>query len=205
MICSTSMGLVWHRAATGGAQWLRPRPEPTSPRVQTQQLRGTPTARNNCAPWRARRMQWALGLVIGPNQAPSHGSAAPDVVESRGLSEQEARRRLDAAGPNELRIVQRRTAAGLMLEQLSNPLVALLLGGAVVSAVVGHVLDAIAIGVIVTINAVVGFVQEHRAERAAAALRKLTAPRATVSRRGGTRTIPAREVVVGDVLVIEPG
>src|SRR5262249_21789569 len=86
-----------------------------------------------------------------------------------------------------------------------SPLIWLLLGAVVVSAALGEVADAIAIGVIVVVNALVGFFQERRAENALEALRSLTAPRARVRRDGHQEVVPAAEVVPGDVLLLEAG
>ena len=93
----------------------------------------------------------------------------------------------------------------MLLRQLASPLVWLLLAAAGVSAVLGEVADAIAIGVIVVLNALVGFFQEHRAENALEALRSMTAPRARVRRDGRQMVVAAAEVVPGDVLLLEAG
>ena len=131
-----------------------------------------------------------------------HGAGAPG---QEGLSAAEAAARLIADGPNELEPPPRRSIAKLAWEQLLHPLVLLLIAGAIVSAAVGHLIDAVAIATIVAINAVVGMAQELRAERAVAALRQLTAPRATVVREGAPQIVPARDVVKGDVLALEAG
>jgi Ca2+-transporting ATPase len=122
-----------------------------------------------------------------------------------GLGAAEARARLERDGPNTLPQKPPTSWAKVLLSQLVNPLIAVLAISCVVSAATGHIVDAIAIGVIVTINAVVGTVQEFRAERAVIALRSLTARRARVLRDGHRVTIPAAEVVVGDVLDLEAG
>jgi Ca2+-transporting ATPase len=122
-----------------------------------------------------------------------------------GLSAAEALARLERDGPNTLPQQAPSSWVKTLLAQLANPLMAVLGVSCVVSAMTGHVIDAVAIGVIVTINAVVGTVQEHRAERAVIALRSLTARRARVLRDGHRLTIPAAEVVVGDVLDLEAG
>ncbi|MEX1361571.1 MAG: cation-translocating P-type ATPase [Nannocystaceae bacterium] len=122
-----------------------------------------------------------------------------------GLSAAQARARLEADGPNALPHKAPTRWPRVLLAQLANPLMAVLGASCVVSALVGHVIDAVAIGVIVSINAVVGTVQEHRAERAVIALRSLTARRARVVRDGQRLTVPAAEVVVGDVLALEAG
>lgn len=131
------------------------------------------------------------------------GTANPSAPA--GLSVAEASARLERDGPNALPQQAPRTWARTLLGQLVNPLVAVLGLSCIVSALLGHVIDAVAIGVIVSINAVVGTVQEHRAERAVIALRSLTARRARVLRGGHRVVIPAAEVVVGDLLDLEAG
>ncbi|PRQ05449.1 Calcium-transporting ATPase 1 [Enhygromyxa salina] len=91
------------------------------------------------------------------------------------------------------------------MRQFESPLVLILLAAVVISAAVGDLTDAVAITVIVALNAIIGFAQERRAERAMAALRAMTAPRATLRRGGELLAVPAREVVVGDVLVLQAG
>lgn len=122
-----------------------------------------------------------------------------------GLSAEEARVRLERDGPNALPSRPPTGWAKVLAAQLANPLMAVLGASCVLSAAMGHVIDAVAIGVIVSINVVVGAVQEHRAERAVIALRSLTARRARVLRDGHRLTVPAAEVVVGDVLDLEAG
>ena len=94
--------------------------------------------------------------------------APPDLA---GLSPPEAQRRLAESGPNEIRRERAATPLALLLRQFSSPVIWLLLAASAISLALGEVLDAAAIGVIVTINAVIGFLQEHRAERALDALR----------------------------------
>jgi Ca2+-transporting ATPase len=122
-----------------------------------------------------------------------------------GLDPAQAAERLERDGPNELRAQPTVPLWKLVLRQFESPLVLILVVAAVASGVLGDVPDGIAITVIVLLNAVIGFAQEQRAERAMTALRSMTAPRATVRRGGERRVIPAREVVVGDVLVLEAG
>jgi Ca2+-transporting ATPase len=122
-----------------------------------------------------------------------------------GLDPAQAAERLERDGPNELRAQPPVPLWKLVLRQFESPLVLILVVAAVASGVLGDVPDGIAITVIVLLNAVIGFAQEQRAERAMTALRSMTAPRATVRRGGERRVIPAREVVVGDVLVLEAG
>ena len=108
-----------------------------------------------------------------------------------GLSSAEAQRRLAEFGPNEIRREQGTTPLTLLARQFASPVIWLLLVASVLSAALGELLDAIAIGAIVIINAVIGFLQEHRAERAVMALRSMTAPRARVMRDGHSVMMPA--------------
>jgi Ca2+-transporting ATPase len=138
-------------------------------------------------------------------------SAIPDAPEivagglGGGLTSDEARRRLAATGPNEIRRAPPPSRLKMLARQLASPLIWLLLVASAISAVLREIADAIAIAVIVIVNAVVGFLQESRAETALAALRALTAPRARVRRDGHQMVIPAAEVVPGDVLLLEAG
>ena len=122
-----------------------------------------------------------------------------------GLSSAEARSRLSEHGPNEILREKGTSPWAILAAQFKGALIWLLLGACVVSAVLGEVVEAVAIGAIVLLNALVGFIQEYRAERAVEALRSMTAPRARVLRDGATAVIPATDVVVGDALVLEAG
>jgi Ca2+-transporting ATPase len=124
---------------------------------------------------------------------------------SSGLSSTDAQRRLAEVGPNEIRREQRTTPLTLLARQFASPVIWLLLGASVLSAALGEWLDASAIGAIVSINAVIGFLQEHRAERAVMALRSMTAPRARVMRDGHSVIVSADTIVPGDLIVLEAG
>jgi Ca2+-transporting ATPase len=108
-------------------------------------------------------------------------------------------------GPNEVAREQPVTAWVLLARQFQSPLIALLGGACIVAAVLGELADALAIAAIVVANAIVGFVQEHRAERSLHALRAMTAPRARVLRDEHAVDIAAALVVPGDVLLLEAG
>jgi P-type Ca2+ transporter type 2C len=123
----------------------------------------------------------------------------------RGLSHEEARRRLAEHGANELQAAHHVSAWAILLQQFKNILILILLLAVVLSALLGHGVEAITIAAIVVFAAVLGFVQEYRAERAIEALRKMAAPTATVVRDGGERDIPARELVPGDVILLRAG
>ena len=132
---------------------------------------------------------------------------APPAMDARprGLSAAEAARRLAEVGANELRRALATPPWRIFAGQFGSPVVLLMLGAALVSGVLREAADAIAIAAIIVLNAIVGFLQEYRAERAVLALRSMTAPRARVVRDGQQLSVPAREVVPGDLLVLEAG
>jgi Ca2+-transporting ATPase len=122
-----------------------------------------------------------------------------------GLSREEAARRLLEHGPNELREAEPVRPITLLIGQFKSLIVWILVAAALVSGVMGEWADCIAILAIVIINGLIGFYQEYNAERSLAALRRMTAPHARVRRDGQSLTIPATEVVPGDMLELEAG
>ncbi|CAD7769778.1 Potassium-transporting ATPase ATP-binding subunit [Candidatus Methanoperedenaceae archaeon GB37] len=126
-------------------------------------------------------------------------------TREEGLSAAEAASRLLRDGPNELASKKSRRPLELLLDQFKNFLIIILLAAAIVSAVVGSPTDALVIVLIVVLAALLGFLQEHRAGRDIEALKEMTAPTATVLRDGVELEIPARELVVGDILVLRTG
>lgn len=139
-----------------------------------------------------------------------HSLAAPEVLQSQqssatGLTKEEAHARLEAVGPNELQEKRRTSPLEIFLAQFKSFLVAILIFAAAVSLLLGEIADGAIILVIIVLNAVLGFVQEYRAEKAIEALKRLAAPRAKVIRDGVEAVIPAKEVVPGDILVFEAG
>jgi Ca2+-transporting ATPase len=124
---------------------------------------------------------------------------------ARGLSELEAAQRLEAHGPNRIWRRERPDYVRIALRQVVDPLVALLAAAAAVSIVIGSGLEAAVIGLIVVMNAALGFAQELAAERAVIALREAVAERANVVREGVEREIDAEHVVPGDLLVVREG
>ncbi|MDH3687472.1 MAG: HAD-IC family P-type ATPase, partial [Myxococcales bacterium] len=122
-----------------------------------------------------------------------------------GLSDAEAARRLAEAGPNALADARRRSLAAMVIGQFADFMILVLVGAAVVSGVVGEPADTIAILVILVLNAGIGAAQEYRAQRAMAALGRLAAPEARVVRDASVRSVPARELVPGDLVVLEAG
>jgi Ca2+-transporting ATPase len=126
-------------------------------------------------------------------------------VRESGLSSAEAAERLAQYGPNQLTEAPRLGFWKLLLDQFNNFIVILLLVAAGISAILGEWIDASAILAIVVLNAVLGIVQEQRAEEALAALKKLAAPDARVMRDGKHITVPARDLVPGDIVFLEAG
>jgi Ca2+-transporting ATPase len=122
-----------------------------------------------------------------------------------GLSLDEASARLVTYGPNELKEAPRPTFWARLLDQFRNFLIIILIVASVISLLLGDYVEAAAIMAIVILNAVLGVIQESRAEEALAALRKMTAPESRVMRAGHQITIPARELVPGDVVLLEAG
>lgn len=132
------------------------------------------------------------------------GHASPQAA-ARGLGADEARQRLALHGPNELPREAATPAWKVFLRQFASPMVWLLFAAAALAALLGEVVDAVAIATILLLNGVVGYLQEAKAERAILSLRSLTAPRARVIRDGHPEEIPAARVVPGDVLLLEAG
>ena len=145
-------------------------------------------------------------------ESPEAVAAAHGTDLAEGLTGAEAARRLAEDGPNELPSTPPEPAWKRLLAQFRDPLVYLLLGAIVVSAITwalegahGAPVDALIILLVITLNAVLGFVQESRAADAVAALSAMTAATSTVLRDGSRRVVPSSELVVGDLLVLGEG
>jgi len=138
--------------------------------------------------------------AIDASEAIKHLDSSPE-----GLHEEEAQERLAEFGPNVLEKAARVTPIQIFLGQFKSPLLVLLVFAGVMSVILGEHIEAYAIFGIVVLNAVLGFIQEYRAEKAMEALEKISAPEATVLRDGKARRIRAREVVPGDILLLEAG
>ncbi len=122
-----------------------------------------------------------------------------------GLSRSEAAGRLNEYGPNRLKEKKGRTVLSILIDQFSDLMILILIGAAVISGIVGEPGDTIAIVVIVVLNAVIGFVQEFRAEKAMEALKRMAAASATVVRDGTPQAIDAATLVPGDIVLLEAG
>ncbi|MDX5349999.1 MAG: HAD-IC family P-type ATPase [Paracoccaceae bacterium] len=122
-----------------------------------------------------------------------------------GLSQAEAARRLDRRGPNRLPQARRRGPLRRFLAQFDNVLIYVLLAAAVVTATLQHWIDTAVILAVVLANAVIGFLQEGKAEAAMAAIRVLLAPRASVLRGGRRMSVAGEDLVPGDIVLVEAG
>jgi Ca2+-transporting ATPase len=127
------------------------------------------------------------------------------VDPSVGLTVNEATDRLGRYGPNRLIDAPRRPSWLLLLDQFRNVLIVVLMGAAVVAGLVGDLKDTAVIAVVLALNAVLGFVQEHRAERSMSALRRMLEATAKVRRDGTVQQVPAEMLVPGDVVLLEAG
>ena len=122
-----------------------------------------------------------------------------------GLSSEEAEKRLEEHGFNELKEERKRTLFEMFISQFASFLIFVLIAAAVIAALLGEWIDAAAIAAILTLNAGLGTMQEYRAEKAMEALRKMIAPTALVLRNGKTQMVPARTLVPGDVVILDAG
>jgi Ca2+-transporting ATPase len=123
----------------------------------------------------------------------------------KGLSDREGKERLARYGPNLLVKTAEISPWRLLLNQFSDFMVLVLLAATAISGFLGEYADAVTIMIIVVVNAVLGFVQEYRAERSLEALKQMTAPEAKLIREGRELKLPASEVVPGDLVVLEEG
>lgn len=122
-----------------------------------------------------------------------------------GLSETECKSRLERYGYNALQETPPRSILSMFVDQINEPLILILVAAALISVFVGEWEDAIVILLIVALNAVLGVVQENRAEKAMEALKQLSKPVAKVVRNGQLIQVPSNEVVPGDIVLLEAG
>jgi Ca2+-transporting ATPase len=126
-------------------------------------------------------------------------------VKSSGLSSEDAQNRLSETGFNEIEEAKKKGVLTLFIEQFKSFLIIILLAAVIISAFLGELIDAIVIFAIVIAVAVLGFIQEFRAGKAIEALKQIAAPIARVRRDDTIREIPSREVVPGDIVLLEMG
>ncbi|HPA90301.1 MAG TPA: cation-translocating P-type ATPase [Quisquiliibacterium sp.] len=147
----------------------------------------------------------------GPGTVDAHlreAHAVADALEvdpDHGLDAAQAAARMARHGPNELVERAARGPWGLLLDQFRDFMILVLIAAAVISGLIGDLVDTLAILVIVVLNALIGFVQAWRADRAMAALRRLAAAHATVLRDGHVQVLPAGALVPGDIVLLEAG
>jgi Ca2+-transporting ATPase len=139
-----------------------------------------------------------------------HRLAIEEVFEflgtgNRGLSSAAAEEKLLQTGPNQLQEAKKKSVAGMFLEQFKDVMILILLAAALISGVIGDLTDTIVILIIVILNAVVGFIQEYRAEQAMKALKKMAVSQAKVIRDGDILWISSAELVPGDLVLLEAG
>jgi Ca2+-transporting ATPase len=139
------------------------------------------------------------------DRSPADIAAELNTDPATGLTADEAQSRLKRDGRNELRKRKSVSALTILFRQFTSLVIWVLIGAAVVSAYLGETADGIAIITIVVLNALIGFIQEFRAEKAVAALARLAAPKARVIRDGRSIICKASAVVAGDVLLLEAG
>lgn len=156
-------------------------------------LEGTPS--NTAAP---KNLQWHIMDVPATLQE-------LHVQMEQGLSETEVSQRLTQYGANELVERPAKSPLEILWEQLTNPLVLLLIGAALISGLLGKWDSFIAIIAIVILNSILGVVQEYRAEQAMAALKKMSAPLVRVRRASIVKDVQARDIVPGDIVLLEAG
>ena len=146
-----------------------------------------------------------------PKQTPWHQREVHELLAehtvdpAHGLQFHEVHRRTQSHGPNELQNRAQRTWWSLLADQFRDFMVGVLLAAAVISGVIGDLVDTAAIVVIVLLNALIGFVQSWRTDRAMAALKQLAAAQATVLREGKMQLVAASSLVPGDIVLLEAG
>jgi magnesium-transporting ATPase (P-type) len=152
----------------------------------------------------------AEAITPGAPDIPWHAYLVDDVMAAldtgpHGLAAEEAKARKERFGPNRLAAARKRSEILRILAQFNNVLIYVLLAAAVLAVLIGHIVDAVVVLAVVLLNAIIGYVQEGRAERALDAIRGMIDPRATVLRDRLRTTIPADDIVPGDFVILEPG
>ncbi|BDS17141.1 ATPase [Clostridium perfringens] len=128
-----------------------------------------------------------------------------DVDEKNGLSSTEALRRLEKYGKNKLETKKKKTLFKQFLSQLKDVMIYILIIAAIISAFLGEISDALIILLVIIINAVIGVIQESKAEKALDALKELSTPKALVKRDGSLKEILSEDIVPGDIVLIDAG
>jgi Ca2+-transporting ATPase len=147
---------------------------------------------------------------VGGEPLNYHQMKVADVLKEtgsslEGISGQEALLRRERYGLNELLEKKKKTIVTMFLDQFKDFMIIVLLAAALISGALGELADTVAIVVIVVLNAVLGFIQEYRAEKAMAALKKMAGAAAVVVRGGKPAAVPATDLVPGDIVLVEAG
>lgn len=124
---------------------------------------------------------------------------------SKGLSSADAAVRLNEYGPNALKEIKKKTLLMMFLDQFKDFMIIVLIGAAIISGSMGEVVDTLAIAAIILLNAIIGFIQEYRAEKAMHALKQMAAPEVVAMRDGMPHNVPSVELVPGDIVLLEAG
>ncbi len=127
------------------------------------------------------------------------------VTSQHGLSSKSAEEKLQQFGRNELQEGKKKTIAGILLAQFKDVMILILLAAAIIAGVIGDLTDTIVILIIVLLNAVIGFIQEYRAEKSMQALKKMAVTQCRVLRDGNSTWLSASLLVPGDVVLLEAG
>ncbi|MFC1728284.1 calcium-transporting P-type ATPase, PMR1-type [Nanoarchaeota archaeon] len=123
----------------------------------------------------------------------------------KGLTTQEAEKRLKIVGPNEIKEGKRISPLKIFIDQFKSPIVFILVAAIVISLIVGEYIDSVVVGVILLLNAILGFVQEYKAEKSIEALKKMASLKAIVLRDGKHQEVDATNLVPGDIVLLEEG
>jgi Ca2+-transporting ATPase len=139
-----------------------------------------------------------------------HTLSIPEVLKSldtneKGLSTIEAREKLKQTGPNELEEDKKKSVVRMLLSQFKDVMILILIAAAIISGFIGDFTDTVVIIMIVLLNAILGFYQEYRADKAMQALKKMSVVQAKVLRNKQMTTLPATKLVPGDVVLLETG
>jgi P-type Ca2+ transporter type 2C len=128
-----------------------------------------------------------------------------NVDPSTGLTNEEAKTRLDKYGRNKLKGKPKKSLLSIFFAQLQDMLIYVLLGASLITLVIGEYVDAVIIILVILINAVIGVIQEYKAEKAIEALQQMTTPKSLVRRNGEVKEINSEEIVPGDIIIIDAG
>ena len=154
---------------------------------------------------RARASRKKPEATLAPWTEPAAEVEARLATGSKGLTAKEAAKRKEHFGPNQLASAPKRSEIVRLLLQFHNVLIYVLIVAAVLALAIGHTVDAVVILAVVLVNALVGYAQEGRAERALDAIRGMIDPQASVIRDGRRLYVAAEDIVPGDLVLLEPG